>query len=175
MVAPSFLRYASGHIVHFRKDSSLFWCRSTESGPLLELNIDMSVNIYVPPYRSMKSILWRSQRLIQVYVSSRKHRYLEKERFFLLICSTGTVSICVLCCRQRFDASSTALQVLHGQDLSGQLAVVTGASSGIGYHTARVRGRAVLWLISGSGPTNSSTIEWIVSALALKVPLTLIK
>lgn len=39
--------------------------------------------------------------------------------------------------RQRFDASSTALQVLHGLDLSGQVAVVTGASSGIGFHTAR--------------------------------------
>ena len=38
---------------------------------------------------------------------------------------------------QRIPAVN-ALQVLHGLDLSGQLAVVTGASSGIGYHTARV-------------------------------------
>lgn len=34
--------------------------------------------------------------------------------------------------RQRFDASSTALQVLHGRDLSGKVAIVTGANCGIG-------------------------------------------
>lgn len=39
--------------------------------------------------------------------------------------------------RQRFDASSTAMHVLHGRDLSGKTAVVTGASSGIGLETAR--------------------------------------
>jgi WW domain-containing oxidoreductase len=44
-----------------------------------------------------------------------------------------------LTCRQRFDASSTALQVLHGLDLSGQVAVITGANSGIGFQTAKVR------------------------------------
>ncbi|XP_077513417.1 WW domain-containing oxidoreductase [Amblyomma americanum] len=38
--------------------------------------------------------------------------------------------------RQRFDASSTAEQVLHGCNLDGQTAVVTGASSGIGLETA---------------------------------------
>ncbi|KAH7966522.1 hypothetical protein HPB49_017213 [Dermacentor silvarum] len=38
--------------------------------------------------------------------------------------------------RQRFDASSTAMQVLHGRNLDGQTAVVTGGSSGIGLETA---------------------------------------
>ena len=34
--------------------------------------------------------------------------------------------------RQRFDSSSTGVQVLHGRDLSGKVAVVTGANCGIG-------------------------------------------
>ena len=39
--------------------------------------------------------------------------------------------------RQRFDASSTAFQVLHGVDLSQKVAVVTGANTGIGFETAK--------------------------------------
>ena len=34
--------------------------------------------------------------------------------------------------RQKFDGSSTALQVLHGRDMSGKYVIVTGANSGIG-------------------------------------------
>jgi WW domain-containing oxidoreductase len=45
--------------------------------------------------------------------------------------------------RQRFDASTNALQVLHGQDLSGMIAIVTGANQGgIGYEIARSLGRS---------------------------------
>lgn len=39
--------------------------------------------------------------------------------------------------RQRFDASTTALQVVHGRDFSGKVAVITGANCGIGFETAR--------------------------------------
>ena len=39
--------------------------------------------------------------------------------------------------RQRFDSSSTALQVLYGLDLIGQTIVVTGGSAGIGFETVR--------------------------------------
>ncbi|RUS82634.1 hypothetical protein EGW08_009587 [Elysia chlorotica] len=39
--------------------------------------------------------------------------------------------------RQKFDASSTALQVLMGRDLTGKYVIVTGANSGIGFETAR--------------------------------------
>ena len=45
--------------------------------------------------------------------------------------------------RQRFDGSTYALQILHGQDLSGLVAIVTGASpDGIGYEMARSLARS---------------------------------
>ncbi|CAG0904791.1 unnamed protein product, partial [Cyprideis torosa] len=39
--------------------------------------------------------------------------------------------------RQRFDSSSTALQVLHGVDLTGLQVFITGGNCGIGFETAR--------------------------------------
>ncbi|XP_046403683.1 WW domain-containing oxidoreductase isoform X1 [Ischnura elegans] len=39
--------------------------------------------------------------------------------------------------RQRFDASTSALQILHGRLLAGKVAVVTGANCGIGFETVR--------------------------------------
>jgi len=45
--------------------------------------------------------------------------------------------------RQRFDASSNALQVLHGQDLTKKVAIVTGSNhGGIGYEMARTLARS---------------------------------
>ncbi|XP_026932311.2 WW domain-containing oxidoreductase [Acinonyx jubatus] len=39
--------------------------------------------------------------------------------------------------RQRYDSSTTAMEILQGRDFTGQVVVVTGANSGIGFETAK--------------------------------------
>ncbi|XP_070356796.1 WW domain-containing oxidoreductase isoform X1 [Equus asinus] len=39
--------------------------------------------------------------------------------------------------RQRYDASTTAMEILQGRDFTGKVVVVTGANSGIGFETAK--------------------------------------
>jgi len=39
--------------------------------------------------------------------------------------------------RQKYDGSSSALQVLQGRDMSGKFVLITGANAGIGFETAR--------------------------------------
>eukprot|EP00074_Homo_sapiens_P099464 XP_016878767.1 WW domain-containing oxidoreductase isoform X4 [Homo sapiens] len=39
--------------------------------------------------------------------------------------------------RQRYDGSTTAMEILQGRDFTGKVVVVTGANSGIGFETAK--------------------------------------
>ncbi|XP_023413912.1 WW domain-containing oxidoreductase isoform X8 [Loxodonta africana] len=39
--------------------------------------------------------------------------------------------------RQRYDGSTTAMEILQGRDFTGKVVIVTGANSGIGFETAK--------------------------------------
>lgn len=39
--------------------------------------------------------------------------------------------------RQRYDGSTTAMEILQGRDFTGKVVLVTGANSGIGFETAK--------------------------------------
>lgn len=74
-----------------------------------------------------------SQRYIFHHIDSQRKTFVDPRLAFAVENPSGNMARV----RQRFDASSTALQVLHGKDLHGRLAVITGANCGIGYETAR--------------------------------------
>jgi len=71
--------------------------------------------------------------------------------------------------RQRFDASSTALQVLHGVDLRGRFMVLTGGSrDSIGYELARAAARQGCEIVLGC--RNAQNGQSAVNAILECVP-----
>lgn len=72
---------------------------------------------------------------IEIFINHEngKETYIDPRLAF----ATEEASAAVGQIRQRFDASSKALQVLHGKDLNGKLAIITGANCGIGFETAK--------------------------------------
>ena len=65
-----------------------------------------------------------------------------------------------------FGARTTADEAVAGLDLSGQLVIVTGANSGIGFHTARALASAGARVIFAcrDGATGVAAVERTISA-----------
>lgn len=66
--------------------------------------------------------------------------------------------------RQKYDGSSTAFQILHGVDLSGKCALITGSNSGIGFETAKslVRHGCTVIFANRNMESTQTAIEEIV-------------
>ena len=91
---------------------------------------------------------------------------------FLPACSGGDVVQDTSVPKSGFAPDATAEEVTEGMDLGGQIAVVTGCNSGIGYETMRVlalRGAHVL----GTGRTLEKAQEACASVIGRTTPLQL--
>lgn len=75
--------------------------------------------------------------------------------------------------RQRYDGSTTAMEILQGRDFTGKVVLVTGANSGIGFETAKsfaLHGAHVILAcrnLSRASEAVSRILEEWVSALLL--------
>eukprot|EP00092_Neocalanus_flemingeri_P035941 GFUD01039134.1.p1 GENE.GFUD01039134.1~~GFUD01039134.1.p1 ORF type:complete len:412 (+),score=136.84 GFUD01039134.1:62-1297(+) len=118
--------------------------RSTLSGSVYYANHDMASTQWTHPRTGKKKNVSDSlpfgwdrkilddNKVVYVDLLNKKTSYTDPRLAFAKETTTPGTPF-----RQKHDASTTALQILHGRDLTGSVAVVTGGNSGIGWQTAR--------------------------------------
>lgn len=118
--------------------------RATLQGQVYYANHDQSTTQWTHPRTGRKKTVgenlpfgWErqvlpDQKVVYVDLLNKKTTFTDPRLAYAKETVTATSTF-----RQKFDASSTALQVAHGVDLTGKVALVTGANSGVGYEVAR--------------------------------------